>query len=525
MFSSKTFVITIGNNGTIIALHHKKNIISKIFVEELSDDAKFEIEKIFKQNKNVTIYILLDTVDQSYKKKIYPSIRKSDIYRIAKRDLVSDGDTQSIKNFLILSSRKTYDKSPLHSVKWNSETGAKLECLFISASNADFINNWVDYLIDLPNRVVGIYMLPAEAFTFFKVIKNTIDNRSKIKNKKNDLYLLIIQNKVSGTRQMVFNDQGIIFTRVVNYNFTNADFIVKYEQDIYSTFEYLKRLYRDVALNELDIVNILPDSVIDLLKNSANPELNYINLNPNIIAKEVGNQKIISGNAGNSDLVISNVFANSKKFLKFTNDKIKKLEDFFVISTSIYYANAVSVLLIFLAIISNIYFHNDGEKIIEKFETDRLAASNELSRIKKSFLMETKENIDTITDSPERIDDLGKMQEIFGNIRDKNFEFYSQLKFIKNYSVKLDKFSIIGGSINTKIPTQIPNYQILFAGELINESGDIDDLFASFDDLNSAVRNEYEGNDVKIREMARDMDFTKKYPSYPVTFNVNRNIP
>ena len=163
---------------------HKKNIISKIFVEELSDDSKKEIEKIFKQNKNVTIYILLDTADQSYKKKIYPSIRKSDIHRIAKRDLVSDGDNQSIKNFLILNNKKTREKNQLHSVKWNSETGSKLECLFISASNADFINKWIDYLLDLPNRVAGIYMLPAECYSLFKVIKNAIDNRSKIKNKK-----------------------------------------------------------------------------------------------------------------------------------------------------------------------------------------------------------------------------------------------------------------------------------------------------------------------------------------------------
>jgi hypothetical protein len=525
MFSSKTFVITIGNNGTIVALHNKKNIISKIFIEELSDDGKIEIEKIFKQNKQATIYILLDTVDQSYKKKIYPSIRKTDIHRIAKRDLFSDGDSQSIKNFLILSNRKIHDKSQLHSVKWNSETGAKLECLFISASNADFINKWIDYLLDLPNRVAGIYMLPAEAFSFFKIIKNAIDNRSKIKNKKNDLYLIIIQNKVCGTRQIVFNEQGVIFTRVVNYDFSNANFLEKYEQDIYSTFEYLKRLYRDVALNELDIINILPDNIIDFLKTSANPELNYINLNPHSIAKEVGNQKIIPTNSSNCDLLISNVFANSKKFLKFTNEKIKKLEDFFVISISIFYANTVVLFLIILSIIGNIYFYNSGEKIIEKFDGERLGASNELSRIKKSFLMETQENIDNIVDSPERIDDLGKMQEIFGNIFDKNIDFYSQLKFIKNYSVKLNKFMIVGGSINNKIPSQIPSYQISFAGDLINESGDIDDLFASFDDLNSAVRKEYEGNEVKTQEMARDMDFTKKYPTYPVTFNVNRNMP
>ncbi len=525
MFSSKTFVITIGNNGTIVALHSKKNIIIKIFVEELNDESKKQIEKIFKQNKKVTINILLDTIDQSYKKKIYPSIRKSDIHRIAKRDLVSDGDNQSIKNFLILSNRKVRDKNQLHSVKWNSETGAKLECLFISASNAEFINKWIDYLLDLPNRVAGIFMLPAESYSFFKIIKDAIDNRSKIKNKKNDLYLVILQNKVSGIRQMVFNEQGIIFTRVVNYNFSTADFLEKYEQDIYSTFEYLKRLYRDVQLNELDIVNILSDEIIETLKKTANPELNYINLNPSQIAKEIGNQKLIPPNSPNCDLLISNNFANSKKFLKFTNDKIKKLEDFFMVSISIYYINLVSIFLIIISLAGNILFHQKGEKSIEISENERLTASNDLSRMKKSFLLETQENIDTIEDSPERIDDLGKMQEIFGNIFDRYIEFYSQLSFLKNNNVKLNKFLVNGGSINSKIPSQIPSYQLTFAGELINETGDIDDLFASFDDLNSIVRKQYEGQEIKTQEMARDMDFTKKYLSYPISFNVSRNMP
>ena len=524
MFSSKTFVITIGNNGTIVSLHSKKNIVSKVFIEEINDESKKELEKIFKPNQKSPIYILIDTIDQSYKKKIYPSIKKSDIYRIAKRDLAADGDSQSIKNFTILHNKKKKEKNQLQSVKWNSETGAKLECLFVSTSNTEFIAKWIDYSLDLPNRVVGIFMLPVESFSLFKSIKNSVDNRSKIKNKRNDVYILILQNKVCGIRQIVFNEQGILFTRVVNYDL-NQDFIEKYEQDIYSTFEYIKRLYRDIQLNEIDIVNVFEDKVIDILKNTSNVELNYINFNPIQLCKEIGNDKMLPNNITNCDLIIANSFVNSKKILKFSNEKIKKLEDFFLISISIYYANSVMILLIILSIITNIYFHQSSEKKIEEFENYRSLASDELSRIKKSFLAETQENIETIVDTPDRIDDLGKMQEIFNNITNKNIEMYNKLKFLKSYNVVLDRFVLTGGSINNKIPSQIPSYQISISGNLVNQTGDIDELFGLFDDLNSAVIKEYEGNEVKGKEMARDMDFTKKYYTYPINFEINKNSP
>lgn len=526
MFSNKNFVISIGNSGTIVALHTKKTIISKVFIEELNDESKKELEKIFRPNSKVPVYILVDTVDQNYKKKIYPSISKTDISRIAKRDMATDGDSQSIKNFCILTAnKKKKEKNQLQSVKWNTETGAKLECLFISASSADFISKWIDYCLDLSNRVVGIYMLPAEAFSFFKQIKNSIDNRSKIKNKKNDLYILIIQNKVCGTRQIVFNDQGILFTRVVNYTFDKPDFIEKFEQDIYSTFEYLKRLYRDVSLNEIDIVNILPENVLEILKTSSNIELNYINFTPNQACREITNEKLIAPNSNSCDLIISNIFVNSKKFLKFNNEKIKKLEDLFMITISIYYSNIVFIFLIIITLFGNLYVHQSSEKVIEQKENERSSASEELSRIRKNFQMETQENIDNVADTPDRIDDLGKMQEIFANITNRHADFYVQLKFIKNYNLIITRFNVTGGSINNKMPTQIPTYQISFSGNLINETGDIDELFGLFDDLNSAVKKEYEGQEVKGKEMSKDMDFTQKYYEYPVNFEIARNLP
>jgi hypothetical protein len=49
---------------------------------------------------------MLDTIDQTYKKKTYPIMRKFDLERIAKRDLASDGDKEGLKNYILLKNHK-----------------------------------------------------------------------------------------------------------------------------------------------------------------------------------------------------------------------------------------------------------------------------------------------------------------------------------------------------------------------------------------------------------------------------------
>ena len=77
--AKNSFVITIGDQGAIIALHKHGNIKNKIFITKLNEEIKKEITEIFVNNKHDPIYILLDTIDQIYKKKTYPFIKKYDL--------------------------------------------------------------------------------------------------------------------------------------------------------------------------------------------------------------------------------------------------------------------------------------------------------------------------------------------------------------------------------------------------------------------------------------------------------------
>ena len=61
---------------------------------------KPELATFFKKYNSQKIYILLDTIDQTYKKKTYPSVRKTDLEKIIRRDLAGDGDKEALKSYI-----------------------------------------------------------------------------------------------------------------------------------------------------------------------------------------------------------------------------------------------------------------------------------------------------------------------------------------------------------------------------------------------------------------------------------------
>ncbi len=98
MSGNNNFVITIGNYGAVVVLHEKDKIRNKIFLEKLNQNNKKELTTLFTQNQQAAIYILLDSANQTYKKKSYPAVKKSDLLNVVKRDMAQDEDKESLKS-------------------------------------------------------------------------------------------------------------------------------------------------------------------------------------------------------------------------------------------------------------------------------------------------------------------------------------------------------------------------------------------------------------------------------------------
>ncbi len=515
MLSGKNIVVTIGNNGAIVALHEGNNIKNKIFLDELNDKTKEQLKNIFLSNKSAQIYILLDTVDQIYKKKSYPLVRKGDLTRLIKRDLATDGDKESLKNYIILNRKKAKNKTPQNN-KWES--------LFVSASNSEIITAWVEFLLEMPNRLVGIYMSPVESFQLLNLLKKDILAQSKTRVKRNELYCLIAQNKVSGIRQIVFSDSGIVFTRIVDYDFSQPEFSEKYEQDLYSTFEYLKRLFPDASISELDIINILPSEGIEVIKKINASELSFINYTPSQASAKIGFSDLLSNNSSSCDLLISKVFSKSTKLLRFSTPKILSLEKFFLGLKVSYFAYLAFIAATLIAIIFSIFSQNKLYDAINIAETQKDAAIQEFARVQKLALegskVEKTENGEAV--DIERVTDFGKIDQVLGSNINNIAEFYSNLKFIKDFNVNLSKFSYSLNNFNEKSPSANGNYTFSLSGKIENKTGDIEDLFSEFDGLASKTKERLSKNNVNYTDLPRNIDFNQKYYSFPIDFRISK---
>ena len=512
MFSEKNIVITIGNHGAVVAVHEGSNIKNKIFLDGLNDDTQKHLRDVFAKNKSATVYVLLDTIDQSYKRKTYPFVRKSDLIQIVKRDLNNDGDKDSLKSYIILNDKKT--KTDQINRRW--------ECLFVSAPISETLNNWLEFLLNMPNRLAGIYMLPIESFNLFTLlqgVQNKVRPRSPVQ--KENICCLVIHTKVSGIRQIVFSQRGIIFTRVVDYHFDQPNFLEKYEHDIYSTFEYLKRLFPDLTMSEFSIVNILSSEAIEKISTINNIELKFENYTPSKAAIELGYPKLLTPNSNFCDLLISKIFSDKKKLLKFGTAKIKILEKFFLTLRTSYYLNLILVLSICASIVYTIVSQEKISEAVEIAEINKFETIQNLAKLKKMALDGADISEENSDITLERVVDLGRTEELLGKAGADFSQFYNNLKFLKSYRVKLDKVAYRMSGFNAKAPSSIADYELEFGGQIINKSGDIEDLFREFDSLVNEVRKNMPGKTVRYNELPRNIDFNKKYYSFPIDFTIS----
>ena len=524
MLSKALFTVTIGNQGVAIALHLGQKIQDMLFVESLTPESESEIKQLFSKAKRAPISILIDIADQNYKKKTYPQVNRIDLSRIIARDLKKEvsNDPDVLKGYLVHKDKVTH--------KW--------DCLFVSASKSEDISKWIDFLLQVPNKISGIYMLPLEAFSLVKIILDLTVKESGIVPKSN-ITFFIIQNKVSGTRQIVFDGNQIVFTRMVYYDFNSSGFAEEFEQDILRTNEYLKRIIPNVKLEDVSVINILPAEVIDKLDDIQNKAVSFINYSPSQISSKIGFSSPESGlEEGFFDFIIASAFANSKKkVLKFSLPKLVLVEKFYIGLNLILATNA---LLLFFCIAVWAYtfmsLRADDEKALA-FAADKNISQQQYDHFKKLIL-----SGDEFADiNLDQLMDFGKLNEALTQDNININEFFDKLSFIKNHHATVNSITLAFGDNrfldggpqqqnlaeqkNQIRPAPIdPNtklsLKVAISGTVKIKSGNVEELLKGFDALNKESKSVLSEYNVTYDDLSKDLNFNKKYYDFPVNLRI-----
>ncbi|MDX2094861.1 MAG: hypothetical protein SFW64_02870 [Alphaproteobacteria bacterium] len=304
----KRFMLLIGDEGAILVFMQGSKVVRRLFAPSAQPAHSEAMVEIMRANPSVPLTLLVDVIDQQYVLQTFPPVSALSVGGLVKRRLDRDFQPDDLTGALRLGRDKTGRK------EW--------KYLLVGLAKTPLIAEWLDVVLDLPNEMKGIYLVPIEAVHYVAMLGRKLSH-----DKARPWQLLISHNKVSGFRQVVMHDGKLIFTRVSQAMDDAIPAVIagNVEQEIINTIEYLKRLeFHDNA--ELDATIIISQDVIDSL------DLRRFNfgrataLSPLSVAEALGFEQAALSADRFGDVVLAAAFGVSRKrLLRFSNAYIDKL--------------------------------------------------------------------------------------------------------------------------------------------------------------------------------------------------------
>lgn len=328
---SSAFVLFLGDDGAILVFIEGGKVVRRLFAQSAEKEHLASLIELLNTHSDIPISVVVDMIDQSYVRHTLPPVSALGINKLVQRRLDRDFAPEDIKGALPLG-RETSGRK-----EWSF--------LLISLANSAVLQQWMNVVHELPNRLLGLYLVPVESQDFIEAISAALPAESS----PAQWQILVSHHKVSGYRQVVLKDGKLIFTRLTQgLNESSPDVAAgNVEQEIQNTIEYLRRLsFNDAA--GLDIFVIVSQEIkerIDVRRfNTRRTKI----FSPFEVSQMLGlEQAALSGDRF-GDVVMSASFATLKKHrLKLLTVYGKKIEQLFQIRLA---ARGVAGLLLFYMI-------------------------------------------------------------------------------------------------------------------------------------------------------------------------------
>ncbi len=222
------FVVSIGDEGAVVSYISGNTLKRRLFITSPSSS---ELMGCVRRDPSAPIYILVDIVDQAYIQHTLPPVGRFSVQKLLQRKLNKDFNELDIKSYMLLEKEK--------------EGKRELQYLLISVRNVPPFSEWIQAIIDMPNPLGGIYLLPIESTDFILDLEKKLVEKSEEKKYKPATWkILVSHHRVGGFRQVVYKNHKAIFTRIAQPIGDQTPDVVagNIEQETLNTLEYVRRL-------------------------------------------------------------------------------------------------------------------------------------------------------------------------------------------------------------------------------------------------------------------------------------------
>lgn len=364
---AKRFILIVGDEGSILVFMQGMKVIRRLFAPSPQPTHSEAMIELMKANPSAPIYMLMDVMDQQYVPQTFPPVSSLSVGGLVKRRLDRDFKPDDFKGYLPVGRDKTGRK------EW--------KFLLVALTKTPLVSEWMDCVVDLPNELKGVYLVPVEAVNY---IDRLGKRRSNVK--PGPWQLLFSHNKTSGFRQVVTRDNKLVFTRVSQAIDDAIPAVIagNIEQEIINTIEYLKRLeFRNNA--DLDATVIVSQDVIESLDLKRFGFGQAHALTPLNVAETLGLEQAALSADRFGDVVMAAAFGVHKKpLLRFSNAYIDKLAKLYKAQVAIR-AGAALIVLALLGLCGVVTVGLVGHYTsIDEAKSKVQGIASELERMKKS---------------------------------------------------------------------------------------------------------------------------------------------
>lgn len=365
--NAKRFVLIVGDEGSILVFMQGSKVLRRLFAPSAQPAHSEAMLELMKASPTAPIYMLMDVMDQQYVPQTFPPVSSLSVGGLVKRRLDRDFQPDDFKGAI----RFGRDKSGRKEWKF----------LLVSLPKTPLVSEWIDCIIELPNELKGIYLVPVEARNYIHLL-----GRSLSSAKPGKWQLLFTHNKVSGFRQVVLRDDKLVLTRVSQAIDDAVPAVIagNIEQEIINTMEYLKRL--ELGDNsQIDATVVVSQDVIESLDLKRFGFGQARALTPLNVADAIGLEQAALSADRFGDVVMAAAFGIQKKQVtRFSNAYIEKLAKLYKAQIAIRATAALAILsivglcgLLVATMISDYGAINEAERKIKNIRPD-------LEKMKKS---------------------------------------------------------------------------------------------------------------------------------------------